>query len=310
MVLALAVLSSPVALAEEPAAPANAEEAAAAMMADTKLEMSIKVQKAGAKPRRVVKFDPQPGATASYAMVTDQKITMKMDTPQGPMEIPPMGSVMTMPMTTTVGEPTANGLIPLQVTYGTPSVESANPMMQSQMAQSLGVLDGLGFTMLMDDGKVVQTDVSAENQALYEGLQGMVDEFSRNLAAFPEKKIGEGAIYTVDMNMTMGGIQMMATQQVEVLELTDDFIRSKVSYTMDMGDSDFAPPGMPPGASMEITRFEGTGSGEMKTFLKTVSNEGGFDMNMLMDMAFEVPGQGAGGMSMQLDQGMQYKPIE
>ena len=155
MVVALSML------APAHAAPPPDAELMRTMLEGAELHQTVTLQEAGSKPRRVVVFDPRPGAKASYRMESSQTMEMSVVGPDGNrMTIPglDMAPVTGFTMYTEVGEPLAMGQVPVSVRYGEVSVTGVPAVMGEQMLASLKVLDGLGFRVLFDEGARITAD--------------------------------------------------------------------------------------------------------------------------------------------------------
>lgn len=286
MILSLALFAAPV-----HAAPTD--EAVSEMMSKVQIEQKLELVDAGKGKKRLVGFAPRPGATSTTRMSNSQEMEMTIIGPDGKaVPLPNMGQMqptMTFTINTVVGEPRDNGMIPVDYTYGPAEVSNVPPEMASSMQEGMKVLEGLGFTALFEGGRVVQTDVSTEDQAMFEGLQSMVDQFASQMPSFPEEKIGVGAVYTLEARMNLAGLDMLMLATSTVRALEKDSITTDNVYTMKLESSTLDFPGLPPGAEMTFTEFAGSGTGMLTTNLEDLSIDGSLTMEMDIGMAMKGP---------------------
>jgi hypothetical protein len=288
-------LCSSLAFAE---APADAGmNAAARAIEGLQLTAELTLVDAGKGPKRVVKFTPAAGTKASYELVTEQDLSLSMAGPDGEvMEVPGVGQMsptIVFGVSHSVGQPVADGLVPVNVRYDDVSVRDVPPELAQQMAAGLEPMKGLAFRMLIDpaQGRAVQADVSVEDDAIYEMTQALADQFTQNLPTFPAEPIGVGAVWTLDQSIDMSGMQLLAKQKIRVTELTDEHITLTTSFDLAQGDGGLQLPGLPPGASVDMTRFEGNGEGTMSTDLRTMVNTGSMRTVVDIDMTVSAAGQ-------------------
>ena len=279
------------------ASPPSASEVASEVMADFQMEMDVKLLDAGAKPRRVLRYQPKPGSSVDLEMVNRQSMKMEMIGPDGkPIPLPGMGDMSPtsiIGMHQEVEQPVQSGLVPVQIRYTTATVEGVPPEVQQMMLAGMKGLEGLSFRMLVDPktGKVEQVDVgSTESGELYEGLQSMMDGFVRNLAQFPAEPVGPGATWTIGMDMSFGGMELDATNEVTLTKVQGDRVEMSFNMVMKRGDGPFEMPGLPPGATVDFTRFDAKGSG---TYVVDLGSMASFSSSTTsIQMGVEVTGEG------------------
>jgi hypothetical protein len=291
------------------AGPPEATAVAAGVLEGMKLDVKLSLVDAGAEPRQVLRYTPRPGATAEYETVSRTQMDMSITLPDGQNMAMPMGDAMpamVMSARNTVGKPLPNGMIPVSVEQlGTKLEGAADPAMAAAMTDAFASLKGMTFQILVDaDGKPAQVDVAgAADPALGTAIQGMADQMGDQLAHFPVEAVGPGAKWTVDMDMSMAGLDMVVQQTVTVVSITGNIVELDTVLDLDMGKGGFEMPGMPPGAKPEIKQFEGSGSGRMKTDLTTLVSTGAMTMDMNMAMTMAAPdGGGNIGMTMKMKQ--------
>lgn len=306
--LTLSLLASSVALAEPSPA-----DAAARALEGLSLSHTVTVQSTGQGPKQKVRMKPEAGTVAAYDLITEQDMALSMQGPDGqliPMDgMGNLAPTMVFSVKHQVHEPVAQGLVPVQVEYTDVAVRDVPPELAQQMMQGLAPMKGLSFRLLVDPeaGKAVQADVSVEDQAMYEMTQALADQFVTSMPSFPTEPIGVGAVWTVDLTMNVSGMSLLTKQKVTVTELSDDHIATKVSFEMAKGDSPMALPGLPPGASVDLSRFEGSGQGELRTDLRSMVSTGSIETIIDLQMSVGMGEEGAMGMGMRSTQTMTMK---
>jgi hypothetical protein len=310
MSLVASLLLSSVALANPP----TAESATARVLEGMQMSMDIKLVDAGAKPHQVLHFQPKPGSVVDLEVVNSQNMKMEMIGPDGqPFPLPGMGDLsptVIMGMHQEVGQPVQGGLLPVTIGYTHMSVEGVAPEMREPMLAGMKPLEGTSFRMLIDPktGKVEQVDVDSKgSDELYQALQSMVDGFMKNMAQFPAEPVGQGAKWTVDMDMNMAGMQLLATNEITLTKIQGDTIEMSFDMVMKRGDGPFQMPGLPPGAEVDFTKFEAVGSGTNVVNLSTMASYGTNTTSMEMGMKVKGEGQSMG-MNMSMVQKTETRP--
>jgi len=206
-----------------------------------------------------------------------------------------------------VGDPVADGIVPVVVRYESASVEGGPPEVQQRMKPMLGT----GFRLLVDPakGRVVQVDVSTEDPVIEQAMQGMADQFVSQLPAFPEEPVGIGAEWTIAGDMSVAGLSMESSQTVTLVEMTDTHVTTDVVFALRRGDGPVGFPGLPPGADVDFTRFEGKGKGRYIIDLGTLSSLGSMTMDVNLGMKMSSEGQDMG-MTMDMTQEMTLREAQ
>jgi hypothetical protein len=313
-----ALFAASLAQAAEPAgqAQAQAQEIAMGIMGDMKLRQNVTLNTNGAEPRQVIRMHPKPGSQASYTMANKQKMGMSMTGPDGSViPLPGMDEMspkVVIGMKNTVGQPLANGLVPVDISYTKIGVEDVPAEVKEQMMAGMAGMEGLSFRMMMspDSGNIEQIDVSSRDPQMYEAMQSMADGFMTQMPQFPTEPVGVGATWTVNLDMNMAGMELLTTQKVTLQKIQGDTITYGVDFIMEQGDSAFDFPGMPPDAKVDITKFEGKGKGSFTTNLTTLASIGSTTTDLAMGMRMEMGGQGAMTMNMTVNQLTEIQPAK
>lgn len=285
MVLSLALFSAP-------ASADPSEDMVNEMLANTSIEQEVELVSAGKGKKHRVGFYPKPGAESTTKMTNAQSMEMTIIGPDGkPVPLPNMGQIQpttSFVMNAKVGDELENGIIPVHYTYGEVGITNVPPEMAAEMEKSLEMVKGLGFTAMFQDGKIVQMDISSKDKAVFEGLQSMVDQFASQMPVFPDDKIGVGAVYTTNTRMSFAGLDMVVAQNATVREISKNHITTEVAYTMTLGSDKMELPGLPPGADISFSKFEGVGEGMLTVNLDDLSYQGTLEMDV--DVGMKVSG--------------------
>lgn len=287
MLFVSALLSSPVLAAPEPVM-APADEAVYKMVEGLSFTPTMKVTNKGKGKKKLVKFAPKSGSEQAYETVTSQAIAMSMTGPDGEtMEVPGLDQLaptIAVSMHNRVGKRMENGLVPIQVDYLNTAVSGVPPVMKAQLEATMGSM--IGFRMLVDakTGQVEQVDVDSSDQVMFELMQTVVDSAVTQMPSFPTEPVAVGATWTVDFDMNMGGMNLLAHQNVELVGFDGSSAELAYTFTMDRGEGDIAIPGLPPGAKAEFTSFSGLGSGTQTVNLDNLSSVGSSTFEVKLDM--------------------------
>ncbi len=267
------------------------------------LRQTLTVDNTGAEPRQTLRWRPEPGATAAYQLSNTQAMNMSMIGPDGkPIDLSAMANMaptITMNMTHTVADALPNGMVPVIVAYESPSVSGVPPKAQAAMQQGMSMLDDIDFRMLVaaDGSSIEQIDVTAADPTVFELTQSMVDQFLTQMPNFPDEPVGVGATWTLDVDMSVAGMELNTAQKVVVTELSEDTVTMDVTFVMSRGDGPMNVPGMPPEAQLDISRFDGTGSGTMRTDLTSLVSTG----SIIAEFGIGMTVSGTGGPPMSMD---------
>ena len=131
------------------AAPEPATEPAVQVLEGLELSSEIRLVDAGQAPRKVLRYAPRPGASVDVEMVSRQSMDMKMLGPDGTaMSLPGAGDLsptMVIGMHQEVGQPLANGFLPVTVRYTTLDVTDVAPELKQAMLAENPLKPGTGL---------------------------------------------------------------------------------------------------------------------------------------------------------------------
>lgn len=318
----LPAAAPPPAAASAPGSPVAVGKPSAAEVARTVAEsltfdQKTKVLDAGAEPRAVLRYRPEPGATATFEIVSRSAIDMSMTLPDGSTLAVPMGNAMpAIVMTTrnTVGQPAANGFVPVRIEQLGSRIDGpAAPEVADAIRQSLGATNGLVLEMLLNaEGRPVQLDVvSGGDPAMTDLVQQIADQTIDRITAFPSEPIGRGARWTNDLGLSISGLDLIVTQTVTARAITADGVDLDVVMQLALGSGGLVIPGLPPGTPPpQITSFTGTGNGGVHVDLGTLVSTGTVTMDVDTALQMTTPGVGVMGMVMKVHQVSETRPAK
>ncbi len=269
---------------------------------------AIALQDAGAEPRRVVRFLPRAGAEVLSEVVSKQEAKVWLEPPGRPRSAEPVveHATTTLQVRKRVGQPEPSGHVSVQID-SLPSPGGDEP---SRLARSLGTLEGTRSSVRIDPatGAVEQLSASADIASLPESLPRRIDQLLRQLPSFPDEPIGLGAVWTVELPVTIAELTLQTHQTLQVVELTDTSITVSSQLAMRSDEGPAPLPGLPPGAEGQLVRFHGSGSGQIRTDLETMASSGDLSFALSLGMEAVVSGQSAK-MDMKLSQRTSLRQI-
>jgi hypothetical protein len=304
LVAALLTLGPATAFAQDP----SSEEAAAQLIESMKFDTRVELVSAGAEPRTQLKYRPKPGATATLEFVNRNDLNMAIHLPDGTSQAIPLGTAMpgtVMTMRNTVGKATANGLVPVRVEYLDARAEvGADPALAATIDASLASFRGMTFDMFVDPelGRPVQVDVAGAEGAMTDAMQTLMDEVTNRVIGFPEEPVGVGGQWRIHMGMSIAGMQMAAVQTYTVTGISKKGVDADVGIEFSLASGDMALPNLPPGASVHVDRFTGTGTGTTRIDLLTLMATGSYENKLGIGMTVAGPDQPAVSMDMDMTQ--------
>ena len=111
--------------------------------------------------------------------------------------------------------------------------------------------------------------LDASSSSMFDNMKQQVGQIG---SPFPEEAVGVGARWKVSSKIKSQEIGVDQVTTVELLEIKDGVARMSVSLeqTASAGQK-LTPPGLPPGASLEVQSLKPTGSGKMEHALASVA---------------------------------------
>ncbi len=225
----------------------------------------IKLIDPGAEPRKPLRLHPKEGDKQACVMTMKMSMEMAMGDIKNPeMKLP----AMIMTMATTVKSVSADGDINYEMVM-TDATVGDEPGVLPQVAEavktSLGNMKGLsssGTRSSRGVNKATNMKMPSTPDAQTRQVVDQVKEsFAMASAPLPDEPVGAGAKWEVKMPLKSGGIQMDQTATYQIVSFEEDKLVAKTTLTQRAANQKVENPSMP-GVKLDLTRMNGTGSGE------------------------------------------------
>lgn len=273
----------------------------------------IELIDAGAEPREPLRLDPPEDLADSFDMELRMKIGMQMGTnAMPPIDTPPIVMTSTVELDAIEGDQlfVSNDVDSVRVLErpGSPAA-----MLDAMKEAMTGMENFSADTVVSRRGVLLEgtVDVPQDLPAqMQQTLDQMIDNLGRIQVPFPEEPIGLGATWTASSTMDQSGMELRQVVTYELVARDGNVLDLELALKQALASTEFDPPGLPPGAQVDIGRFESTGNGKLKldlTRLTPISGETRLDMDLEMDVAVMGDKQ-AMKMSMGLDMKVSTKP--
>ncbi|MFT6397736.1 MAG: hypothetical protein ACJAYU_002491 [Bradymonadia bacterium] len=284
------------------AVPAAAEDSAA----EQAPQIEIVVSETGGEPRQELRYDLAGITEQTTQMDMDMALSMGMAGQTFDQEMPTIRTGIS------IIDPEVNDDGNLRIGFrmdGMALVENGaeiDPMMRAQLDAAFSQMDNFAGTMVIDDrGKLVNSefDLDSVAPALRQQLESTMQTMQQSVIPLPAEPVGVGAQWSVDMSVSMNGMTLEQTATYEVTDLGDGYVAISSTITQSAAQQTITMPDMP-GASVELTSYNGTGTGTMRVQLNRAMPDGtfsltsdtamrtgeemGMPMDMTMRMALEV----------------------
>ena len=279
-------------LAEASQKPAALAAAAAGSASES---AQVKLQEAGAEPRKVLRLHPKPGDKQTLRLTMKMGVEMKMGEIETPaMKLPPMKMNLEVSVKTVSPE----GEIAYDIAMSDLSVADdpdAAPQITEAIKSALGNFKGLSGTGTMSSrGFSKGTEFKASGGAdaqLSQILDGIKDSCSTLAIPLPEEAIGTGAKWEVKLPLKSGGMTINQTAVYELASLEGDRLAIRSSIAQQAGNQKVENPAMP-GLKLDLNKMTGTGKGEITCDLtQLLPPEATLDGHSEMDMTMDAGGQ-------------------
>ncbi|MEN0063051.1 MAG: hypothetical protein AAGA48_12930 [Myxococcota bacterium] len=275
------------------AAPDVAAETVEALR-DLEVQQQVTVKDPGAKPRQKLKLKPKPGTVARFETKQRQNLTMSMTLPNGQTQTLPggMDSTTTFVMRHEVGKALKDGTIPVSVVVEDLRAETSNPQVQAAVESALQPMKGLGYRILVDrKGTVAQVDVGLDDPQMQAAIQNLADQTTLWLSQYPLQPLGKGAELLGIIDMDFGFMALTAEQTGIITAMADDKVSADVSFTMKPKGTPDMSGMLPPGADVQVSEVNSTGSGQQTVDLKTLGWTGTYNIESDFVMSLSAEGQ-------------------
>jgi hypothetical protein len=272
----------------------------------------FKLLDAGAEPRELLRFHPNPGDKQTLDMTMTMAMTMGA---QGAGAAMPQIKIpaITMTMNSTVKDVATNGDITYEIEFSDATVKddpSAMPQVVAALKASLAGFKGMtGTGTLSSSGMSRKMDFkmppSADPQ-VSQMMGQMKDSLSGIRAQLPEEPVGVGAKWEVHQPIKSQGMTIDETVTYQLVTLDGELCTAKTTIAQHAANQKIQNPSMP-GLKLDLTKMTGSTIGEVTFDLTHVMPSKG-NMDSHTDIAMNM---NAGGkpqtMTMQMDINIRFE---
>jgi hypothetical protein len=176
------------------------------------------VQTTGNQPLRLLQYDPTPGETRRWTMVSE----MASEIEAGGIEVP----TAPIPTTTVFIDLAVSNVTDGQITLDYAFADIRNDWVMPGMTEANESLaKSRGSVTMTRGGQPLATElVLAEDldPLLAELLQSLKSEMANLVVPFPDAPVGIGAVWTLATTLEAAGVTWSADRTFELTDLTDD----------------------------------------------------------------------------------------
>lgn len=247
----------------------------------------------GAEPRRPLRFHPTTGTTEQVRMTMGMASQMAMGgTTMPAMKIPPM----ILDLDLEVLEVEADGDIRYRFTIADTGVGAGQDLgadVVAAMSAAMQPLEGTSGEVTVSPtgvsrGATLTPSAGADPQMVADMRKSMVNAS----APLPEEPVGVGARWTLTSDLDEGGLQLQQVASYELVELTDTTITLRVDVQQSAEPQEFAPDGLPPGATAKLSHMRSKGSGStVLQFDRVMPTRSDMQMHTDMTVSLQAEGQ-------------------
>jgi hypothetical protein len=230
--------------------------------------VAVSVIGAGSGEMKALRISADAGHEENNRMSMDIKMSMSMG-PMGAMDMPL--PTMIIDMNTKVLSVADNGDLTSTVEVVAIDVGEATGMMagmEGELKATLQEMVGLkGEVVTSSTGFVVSGGFEAPPNAskeVLDQLKSMNDSLGNSSVPVPTEPIAPGAVWETLMRDQSNGMDIVQHGRAELKGWEGDDALIEMTLTQMLADMSPALPDMPPGAEVEIKRFESSGSGNVR----------------------------------------------
>lgn len=270
---------------------------------------------------RLVLLDPgqEPREELRYGPVLPKKETMRMEMTMAmgmgmagmdlpPTRIPPM--IMDMDLSDVRVGPAGEvsyRFVLKAVSLG--QLPDATPGLAEAMKPALDSLVGTaGSVTISATGQVLDSTLEPVAGADPNTVANMNQAMGNASAQLPVEPVGAGARWEQHTTVENNGLKVEQVTLYELVSLDKKTAKLKVSVTQSAPAQDFAPPGMPAGATARLESMQSTGSGTTSLPRKGLVPTAEMQVTSDFSMGFSMEGQSMP-MTMSLDMATSISPL-
>lgn len=228
---------------------------------------AVKLLQAGAEPRLPLRIKVAKGLVEDLVMTMKMDMSLEMNgNPLPPTPVP--GQQMTM-QTRVLGV-AANGDIDQEFVFTRIDVPDQDGIPETQiemMRSMLKPMVGLKGTATVSERGVTRKLELEKKEGMSPLVERMLDGMSGSFQTFsfplPEEPVGAGARWEVKHELEMQGIRLKQTAVYELGPMTGSVRQLRVTIEQTADEQTVSPPGLPPGARVQLRSMASQGKGEI-----------------------------------------------
>lgn len=233
----------------------------------TSAQNQVELLSTGAEPKQQLRFTPPANAKQTVQMTMNMDMAMSVaGQPQQALDSPPIQVTMEAQVTNV----DANGDVYANFSYTKADViASANtpPQLVDALRSQIQNIIGLSGSLVIDNqGNTKQVDLNLPEE-LNPNTKQMVGQISASLkqlsSPVPAQPVGVGAKWQVPRSVTANGMTLDQTATYELVDLKDNVATMQVGIKQQAQPQKVNPPGLPPGASIDLKSLNSQGNGKV-----------------------------------------------
>jgi len=243
----------------------------------------------GSAPRQILRWKFVKGDRQDMSMTMNMAMGMEMGGRTMPkVQSPPMVIDMQIAIVEELPAGGAKAEFTLVKMAVEPTKETP-PQLVEPMKAALGMVKDLKGTYTVDArGFVSEATLAAPDTAppqVRQALDGVKQSMNQMIAPLPEEPVGVGAKWAIRTAVNQGGIKMTQATNMEILEIEGNRVDVKITIEQSAPAQSIAPPGAPPGQTVDLVSLESSGGGEATWDLtKTVPSKANVSTSVAMHM--------------------------
>jgi hypothetical protein len=258
-------------------------------------QSNVQLISQGAEPRQKLRFTPPANAKQTVQMTMKMNMAMSVAGQTQPtFNSPPIK----MTMQTEVTKVDDNGDIHANFSYTDADIVAQGGDMPPQaleaMRAQLKKLVGLRGSMVVDNQgntKDVNLDLPEELEPNSKQMvQQTVNSLKQISSPVPTEPVGVGATWKVPNKVTLNGMTLNQVATYELVGLKDNVATLQVSMEQQAEGQKLNPPGLPPGASIDLKSMNSQGQGKIEMAMnKIMPIDSNISMTSNMEMMVKDP---------------------
>ncbi|MGK7876708.1 MAG: hypothetical protein AB4426_26470 [Xenococcaceae cyanobacterium] len=234
----------------------------------------FKLLDAGTEPRQKLRLNLTEYSQETSQMTMNMNMTVSVDGQTKPKFYSPTTGITIEVQVTKVDD---NGDIYADFSYTDVDVvanTNTSPELVDAMRSQMNQLVGLNGSWIMDNqgntkdaSFILPENLDANSKQMLESMLNSLKQISSPL---PSEAVGIGAQWQVANSLNVNGINLEQIANYELVNLQDNVIILDVTIEQEAGSQKINPPGLPAGASVNLTFLDAQGSGKMTIALDKI----------------------------------------